>query len=195
MIRATARVRLIAVEDAAPLAELVRINREFLAPWEPIRPEEYFTADGQRRGIGEALEHHGRGTLLPHVIVGHDQIVGRVTLSNIVRGAFQSCNLGYWVASAHNGRGFATAAVRDIMAVAFRELGLHRIEAGTLPHNVASQRVLERNGFARFGLAPAYLNIAGRWQDHAMYQALNPDSLLPPAAGRPGYALGERGAK
>ena len=169
-------MRMIAVEDAAPLANLVRVNREFLAPWEPIRPEEYFTADGQLGGIEEALEHYERGMLLPYVIVDHDQIVGRVTLSNVIRGAFQSCNLGYWVASAYNGRGFATAAVRDIMAVAFRELGLHRIEAGTLLQNVASQRVLERNGFARFGVAPQYLNIAGRWQDHAMYQALNPDA-------------------
>jgi [ribosomal protein S5]-alanine N-acetyltransferase len=61
------------------------------------------------------------------------------------------------------------------MAVAFLELGLHRIEAGTLLANIASQRVLERNGFVRFGVAPEYLNIAGRWQDHAIYQVLNPN--------------------
>jgi ribosomal-protein-alanine N-acetyltransferase len=59
------------------------------------------------------------------------------------------------------------------MPVAFVELELHRIEAGTLLDNVASQRVLERNGFVRFGVAPGYLNIAGRWQDHAMYQGLD----------------------
>ena len=46
------------------------------------------------------------------------------------------------------------------MRVAFVELGLHRIEAGTLLDNVASQRVLERNGFVRFGVALGYLNIA-----------------------------------
>jgi ribosomal-protein-alanine N-acetyltransferase len=95
-------------------------------------------------------------------------------LSNIVRGAFQSCNLGYWVRATHQGRGLATATVADIMRLAFDELRLHRIEAGTLLHNRASQRVLERNGFVRFGIAPQYLNVAGRWQDHAMYQALNP---------------------
>lgn len=169
-------VRLIAVEDAEPLADLVCANREFLAPWEPIRPDEYFTAEGQHRAIGEALEQFASGTLVPFVIADHDQSVGRVTLSNVVRGAFQSCNLGYWVGLAHNGRGFATSAVREIMTVAFRELGLHRIEAGTLLHNIASQRVLTRNGFTRFGLAPAYLNISGRWQDHALYQALNPEA-------------------
>jgi len=39
---------------------------------------------------------------------------------------------------------------------------------------VASQRVLARNGFVRYGTAPQYLRIAGRWQDHAMFQALDP---------------------
>jgi ribosomal-protein-alanine N-acetyltransferase len=169
-----ATTRLIAVEDAPILAELLQLNREFLAPWEPVRPDDYFTVDGQRHVIEDALRQYDQQVTAPHVILANGEIVGRVTLSNVVRGAFQSCNLGYWVGSAHNGRGLATTAVRNIMAVAFGALGLHRIEAGTLLHNVASQRVLERNGFVCFGVAPRYLNIAGRWQDHAMYQALNP---------------------
>ena len=32
---------------------------------------------------------------------------------------------------------------------------------------------LERSGFARFGMAPNYLHIAGQWQDHVLYQLLN----------------------
>ena len=61
-----------------------------------------------------------------------------------------------------------------MVQLAFGELRLHRVKAGTLLHNVGSQRVLERNGFVRFGVAPSYLKIAGRWQDHALYQLLNP---------------------
>ena len=55
---------------------------------------------------------------------------------------------------------------------AFKKLGLHRVQAETLLDNTPSQRVLERNGFVRYGLAPKYLNIAGRWQDHIMFQRL-----------------------
>ena len=171
-----ATIRLVAVEDAVALAELVRDNRAFLAPWDPIRPDDYFTANGQEQAIEDALARYLDRTTAPYVIVEHGDIVGRVTLSNIVRGAFQSCNLGYWVASPYTGRGLATTAVGEVMSVAFLELGLHRIEAGTLPHNIPSQRVLERNGFSRFGMAPKYLNIAGRWQDHVMYQALDPNA-------------------
>jgi [ribosomal protein S5]-alanine N-acetyltransferase len=62
--------------------------------------------------------------------------------------------------------------VRDIVGVAFGELNLHRVQAETLVYNVRSQRVLEHNGFVRIGMAPAYLNIAGRWQDHILYQVV-----------------------
>jgi [ribosomal protein S5]-alanine N-acetyltransferase len=174
MMRSMASTRLIAAEDAPLLAELLELNRAFLADWDPIRPEDYFTVEGQSRAIEQALERYREQVGVTHVIVDGDRIVGRITLSNIVRGPFQSCNLGYWVSRADNGRGFATGAVADMKRVAFVELGLHRIEAGTLLDNVASQRVLERNGFLRFGVAPGYLNIAGAWQDHALYQALNP---------------------
>ena len=108
------------------------------------------------------------------MIVSDGAVVGRVTLSDITRGTFSSCHLGYWLSQDHNGRGLATTAVGEIVRIAFDELGLHRVEAGTMPHNARSRAVLERNGFARFGYAPAYLKIAGEWQDHVLYQALNP---------------------
>lgn len=51
----------------------------------------------------------------------------------------------------------------------------------------AARRVLEHNGFVRFGTAPAYLRIAGRWQDHVLYQVLNhamPDGKEPASTPR-----------
>ena len=165
--------RLITFDDAPVLAELLRVNRDFLAPWEPIRGEDFFTVDGQHAVIRADLEQYEQGSKLPHVVLDDSgRVVGRVTLNGIVRASFQSCSLGYWVSAADNGRGLATTAVREIVRVAFEELGLHRVQAETLLHNVRSQRVLERNGFVRFGVAPAYLNIAGEWQDHVMYQVV-----------------------
>jgi len=166
--------RLITLDDAPVLAELLQVNRDFLAPWDPIRPDEYFTLAGQQAEISGALARYEQGTTLPYVVVDESgRVIGRITLSGIVRGAFQSCSVGYWVGARDNGRGLATAAVADIIGVAFGELGLHRIQAETLLHNYASQKVLERNGFVRIGVAQAYLNIAGRWQDHVIYQLLN----------------------
>jgi [ribosomal protein S5]-alanine N-acetyltransferase len=162
-------------EDADVLARIIREDRAFLAPWEPTREESSFTEDGQLEEIQARLEQQALGLAVPHVVLDDaGQVIGRITLNNVVRGAFQSCSLGYWIRSAANGRGHATAAVREMVRIAFDDLDLHRVEAGTLPHNAASQRVLERNGFVRFGLAPQYLRIAGRWQDHVLFQLLNP---------------------
>jgi [ribosomal protein S5]-alanine N-acetyltransferase len=166
--------RLITTDDAPVLAHLARVNRDFLAPWEPARPEAHFTEPGQTVAIQTALAEHARGRSLPLVILDErGAVVGRINLNNIVRGASQSASLGYWLDEASCGRGLATAAVRDITRLAFAELGLHRIQADTLVHNEPSQRVLARTGFVRMGLAPSYLNIAGRWQDCILHQLIN----------------------
>ena len=168
--------RLVTLADVPALAELARVNRDFLAPWDPARSEYYFTDEGQRELVAGALGRHAQGTALPYVILNQaGQVAGRITLNGIVRGPFQSCSVGYWVSAADNGRGLATAALQHITQVAFRGLGLHRVQAETLLHNVRSQRVLEHSGFTRIGMAPQYLQIAGRWQDHYLYQLLSTD--------------------
>lgn len=186
--------RLITPADAAALAALVRANRAFLAPWEPLRDEDYFTEAGQLADIERALQRHETGNALPCVILDEGAVVGRITLNGIVRGAFQSCSVGYWLSAAMGGRGLATAALRDIKATAFGELGLHRIQAETLPNNVPSQRVLARNGFVRIGFAPRYLKIAGRWQDCILYQIIRDAAADPGDSPGIGPALTPSGA-
>lgn len=152
--------------------DLLRRNREFLAPWQPIQDPDRLTPAAQLRAILKLLVEQERGLVVAHVVLDGDRIIGRVTLSNIVRGPFQSCNLGYWIGVADNGRGHASAAVAEMAQLAFAELRLHRIEAATLQHNVASRRVLEHNAFETIGLATRYLQIAGRWQDHVLFQKI-----------------------
>ena len=162
-----------AVDDAEQLTKLMVESRDFMRRYEPDREPEFFTVEHQRKGIAANLAAYERGEMIPHVILDDDTIVvGRINLVTIVRGPFQSCSLGYWVGEQYNGRGHATRAVAAIKRVAFNEHGLHRIEASVLLDNLASQRVLERNGFARFGVAPTYLKIAGAWQDMAIYQVI-----------------------
>jgi ribosomal-protein-alanine N-acetyltransferase len=107
----------------------------------------------------------------PWLLWHEDQVVGRANLNNIVRGVFENASVGYWIDRDHTGRGLATAVVERVVGRA-RELGLHRVEAGTLVHNAASQAVLRRCGFERYGTAARYLYIAGTWQDHHLYQRI-----------------------
>ena len=163
-------IRPLAITDARQLAALYTENREFLAPLEPLRPDAFYTHEGQRRHIAQLTDRRTAGTAYPFVIVLAGRVAGAINLSNVVRGAFQSANVGYWVAEAHNGRGVATRALALVCERAFGEIGLHRVEAGTLPDNYASQRVIEKNGFVRIGLEPRYLQIAGVWSDHILFQ-------------------------
>jgi ribosomal-protein-alanine N-acetyltransferase len=168
------RVRLITPDDGDVLAELQVRNRDFLASSTPVRGADFFTVPGQRADIEAALARHVRGEALPLVVLNDDDLVaGRLTLSGIVRGPFQSCSMGYRLGENQTGKGLATDAVRATLAIAFLELGLHRVEAGTLLRNTASQNVLARNGFEQFGIAPRYLKIAGMWQDYFMFQRLS----------------------
>lgn len=171
-------LRLARPDDAAAVAALLRENWPFLAPYEPERDEAWFTAEGQEELLTAALAEHAAGRVAPYVIEHDGQLVGRITLSGVVRGPFQSADVGYFVAEAVNGRGVATQAVAALVELAFaaepRGLGLHRLQAGTLLSNSASQAVLQRNGFERIGVARRYLRIAGRWQDHVLYQRTAP---------------------
>jgi [ribosomal protein S5]-alanine N-acetyltransferase len=92
-----------------------------------------------------------------------------VALSNIVRGAWQNCTVGYYVDQTRNGRGYATEALGLATGFALTQAGLHRVQAGVMPRNAASIRVVEKNGFRFEGLARHYLQINGVWEDHNIY--------------------------
>ena len=171
------RTRLVTADDASALAEVRAAQRERLQPFEPQRDDDFYTEDGQGVRVAQQLALHAGGTCVPLVIVDEaDRLVGEMTLSSVIRGAFQSASVGYWVSSRVEGRGVASAALRDLQTIAFDTLGLHRLQGETLTHNIASQKVLERSGFVRYGTAPDYLQIDGRWQEHALYQCIAPDS-------------------
>jgi ribosomal-protein-alanine N-acetyltransferase len=147
------------------MLDLYVANDEFLAPYDPVRSDDFFTLEVQLARIREEGRHSW-------MILDGDEPAGFVGLSNVVRGPLQSAILSYWVDEAHNGRGLCTAAVAEVVQFAFGELALHRLEAGTLVDNVRSQRVLAKNGFERFGLARKYLLIAGEWRDHVLFERI-----------------------
>ena len=156
-------IRPLSLADAPDLLALRLANREFLAPFDPVRAEEFFTLEAQTE-----IARNADG--LTFAILDAGELAGTISLSNVVYGAFRSANLGYWVDAKRNGRGLATRAVAAVVEHAFGPLSLHRLQAGTLVGNVASQRVLEKNRFELIGLARNYLHIGGAWRDHLLFQ-------------------------
>jgi len=101
------------------------------------------------------------------------RIVGIVNLSEIVRGFFQSAYMGYYGIAGMSGRGLMGEAVRLVVTHAFRELGLHRIEANIQPGNEPSRALAKRLGFRQEGYSPRYLKISGEWRDHERWAILS----------------------
>jgi len=76
--------------------------------------------------------------------------------------------IGYLLNRAYWRQGLMSEALECVIAYAFGELKLHRLEADTDPDNIASIRTLERFGFQREGLFRDRWLINGRWCDSLM---------------------------
>jgi ribosomal-protein-alanine N-acetyltransferase len=152
---------------------LRRSSRDFLKPYEPRWTDADLNrqAFGARlvRGRGEARRGTDFSFLVFEKAAAGEELVGGLTISNIRRRAAQFATLGYWMGEQYAGRGLMTEAVGVVLPFFFDALGLHRLQAAFLPHNTASRRVLEKNGFKEEGYAEYYLQIDGKWADHVLF--------------------------
>jgi ribosomal-protein-alanine N-acetyltransferase len=159
--------------DYAAWRDLRRQSRDFLRPYEPRWSEADLTRRvfmaRLKRGRVEAMQGTDFNFLIFLPRGKRELLVGGLTLSNIRRRAAQHVNLGYWMGKDYAGNGLMTDAVATVLPFVFNTLGLHRIHAAFLPTNVASRRVLEKNGFKEEGYAESYLQIDGRWADHVLF--------------------------
>ena len=154
-------IRHVTRHDHAELTELSRRSTGLHHPWVPQRettPEafaEHLARFEQPTHEGYVVCLHGRGG-----------IVGAVNINNIVRGTLQRGTLGYVAYAPTAGRGFMTEGLGLVMAYAFEELGLHRLEADIQPANTRSSKLVERLGFRHEGHSPGFQFIDGAWRDH-----------------------------
>ena len=170
-------LRLAREEDVPRIPECQSLNEAHLAPWSPTRPPGFLTPGYWRERVREAEAEWAAGTGLGLFLFERAQpeaVIGTAGLSQIARGAFQACYLGYGIGRAHEGRGLMSEALRLLIAHAFGPMNLHRIMANYMPRNTRSAALLARLGFEIEGEARAYLRIAGRWEDHVLTALTNP---------------------
>lgn len=163
---------------AGAVLDYFQRNQAFLSEWEIERNPQFYTLDVQKQLLIDDGVNMDREQLFKVWMFKADEperIIGSVALSNIVRGAFQSCHLGYRLDGDEQGKGYMTEAVREVITHGFQKLGLHRIEANIMPRNHASLKVTEKLGFYHEGLARKYLRINGKWEDHIHMVLLNED--------------------
>jgi [ribosomal protein S5]-alanine N-acetyltransferase len=176
------QVRLAEERDVPAILDFYRSNRERLRPFDPERPDYFYTESFWQRQVGQNLEDFASGRALRLFLFHRDSpraTIGNIGFSNFVRGIGQYCTVGYSIDGAHEGRGLMSEALRSAIEFVFHSLNLHRVEANYMPHNRRSGELLRRLGFAVEGYSRDYLRINGRWEDHVRAALINPDWIAP----------------
>jgi len=106
------------------------------------------------------------------------EIIGFCNFSQIFRGPFQACYLGYHIDATLEGKGLMSEAVAKAIEYMFENQNLHRIMANYMPSNERSARLLQKLGFVVEGRAKKYLLINEQWEDHILTSLTN-ESWVP----------------
>jgi len=161
------------MRDFRDWRDLRRTSRDFLKPFEPRWTEADLSRHAYSVRLSRGREEARRGTEFGFFLFekqpAGEVLAGGMTISNIRRRAAQFGTLGYWMGEPFAGRGLMSEAVGIVLPFFFQTLALHRLQAAFLPHNAASRRVLEKNGFREEGYAENYLQIDGKWADHVLF--------------------------
>ena len=146
-------------------------NRAWFEASINARPPAYYAREGVGIAIAAAIDDaaHDRG--YQFLVRSSDgELIGRVNLGAVKRAHFHSAVLGYRIGRAAGGKGYASEAVRQVLAIAFGRLGLWRIEADASTGNAGSIRVLERNGFLQYGRSRRSFELRGTWHDRLHFE-------------------------
>lgn len=172
------QIRLLEPSEANIMASFRVQNREHLREWEPTRSADFYTPWFWERQLRASLHdfREGHSVCLAILSPAEDEVYGVCNYTNIVRGTFQSCHLGYAMSEQHQGQGLMKEALSKTNRYMFDELKLHRVMANYLPRNERSGALLRQLGFETEGKARKYLKINGVWEDHILTSLINPAS-------------------
>ena len=152
-------------------------SRDFLTPWEPTWATDHLSRKSFTNRVYWAQRSISNGTAVPLFLIRRSDsaLLGAITLDHIRRGPAQAGTTGYWIGQPYARHGYMREAITALVHYAFTTLEISRIEAGCLPENVPSRRLLEQCGYKYEGVAQSYLQINGRWRNHVLYANLRSD--------------------
>lgn len=173
-------LKILSREQSEEICQFYMVNREFLEPFEPKRPDNFYTADFHATNLAWeyraflSLSHLRYWLYLrENSQSASPQPIGSLCVNNIQRGAFQKCVLGYKLGEAFCHQGYMQEALSFLLPVILEELKLHRIEAYVQPGNAPSIRLLSKLGFQEEGYLSSYAEINGQWRDHLLFSYIN----------------------
>jgi len=104
---------------------------------------------------------------------GETKLIGTVCFLNIDKDNHRS-EIGYALHPDHWGKGVMNEVLEAVINYGFKEMKLHSICANINPENIASQKILEKNGFIREAYFKENFYWEGTFRDSSMYGLLTP---------------------
>lgn len=161
-------VREISHKDTSSLHDYILRNRRHFQEWEPLREESYFSELDTESRVLNMLSAIKNDSAMHFVIIQDERLIGCINYTNIIRGPFMACHLGFSIDKDSEGKGYMSYSLTKTLEYMKNECLLHRVMANYMPHNKRSERLLARLNFKKEGYAESYLKINGRWQDHIL---------------------------
>ena len=146
------------------------VDRTFLSD---RLPNPYTDADAEW-WLGMVAENDGKEGVW-RSIWADGELVGSISMERKNEGGKTIGEIGYMILTPWWSRGIGTEAVRQICGIAFQELALEQIVGQVFPENVASARVMEKNGFRLEETKTGAVVKGGKAMDVRVYQKMNPD--------------------
>jgi len=166
-------------DDIIRFQDFDKRNRAHLSPW---RSATQNLSMDYKSEIAKWRQEFEENKAIRFMLFLKDQpdgnLIGVCNFSQIFRGPFQACYLGYHIDSLLEGKGLMSEAVKEAIEYMFEKQKIHRIMANYMPSNQRSARLLNKLGFIIEGQAKDYLMINGRWEDHVLTSLTNLNWLL-----------------
>lgn len=135
--------------EAAPLLVKHYVeNQDHRGPWDPKRPDGFFTVPFWETALSKARAEYASRVSMKLVLFSGEDVAGTCNFTQVTG---KECRLGYGLDQRFEGKGFMTEALVAAIPHAFERFGVERIRASHLPANVRSERLLERLGFKERG--------------------------------------------
>ncbi|HHX03723.1 MAG TPA: GNAT family N-acetyltransferase [Tissierellia bacterium] len=169
-------LELLSEEHADALFRFETDNRDTFEDESFSRHTSYYERNTFQKILEELVEEQGQQLHAMYLVFDSDgTLVGRVNLMKLMQEPFHKAEIGYRIDPQHQCKGYGTEAVGLLLEKAKNVYGLHRIEAGIAPDNVAAQKVLQRNRFRYVGTYEQYIRVGGTWVDNAVYEIVLKD--------------------
>ena len=158
------------IEDANLVFEAIEESKDDISPWMPWCHSEYSIEDSKSY-LEISVAGFEKGEIFDFAVMKDGRLVGACGLNqvNSIEGV---ANMGYWLRSSETGKGIMAKAAKEVIAWAFENTGLNRIEIVAAIGNERSQRVAEKIGARKDAVLAKRVIIDGEPRSAVLYSVV-----------------------